>query len=139
MPSARKTAVDHIDARMAGKRACVADRAALIRSFTLDYNGLGEAMANPDRALLVELLNRLGSTDDAIVLAAARELHQKAAESGLSWDELLQPDQSDDVDESHESAEAAAPAPGSDETARLIDRLLRKGVSDTLREDLTEM
>ncbi len=26
-----------------------------------------------------------------------------------------------------------------DEVARLIDRLLRKGVSDNLREDLTEM
>jgi hypothetical protein len=97
-------------------------------------------MANPDRAVLVELLNRLGSTDDAAVLAAARELHGKAAESGLSWDELLQLDQTDDaVDDGHQSAEVSVPAPGSDETARLIDRLLRKGVSDTLQEDLTEM
>jgi hypothetical protein len=96
-------------------------------------------MANPDRAILVELLNRLGSTDDATVLTAARELHQKAAESGMSWDELLRLDQADDpLDDGH-SPEASAPTPGSDETARLIDRLLRKGVSDTLRDDLTEM
>ena len=32
-----------------------------------------------------------------------------------------------------------AASPAADETARLIDRLLRKGVSDDLREDLTEM
>jgi hypothetical protein len=99
-------------------------------------------MTDPDRAALIELLDRLGSSDDATVLAAARALHRKAAESGLSWDELLRLDQDDHetaADASDESQEAPHVSPDAAETARLIDRLLRKGVSDTLREDLTDM
>jgi len=99
-------------------------------------------MTNEDRAALVELLDRLGSSDDATVLEAARALHRKAAESGLSWDELLRLDQNDPdtaTDQSDESQEPAFVGPDAAETARLIDRVLRKGVSDTLREDLTEM
>ena len=95
-------------------------------------------MTNVDRAALIDLLDRLGSDDDAAVLEAARALHRKAAESGLSWDDLIRLDGADDEPAAHE--EQASPAsPDADETTRLIDRLLRKGVSDTLREDLTEM
>ena len=99
-------------------------------------------MTNEDRAALVELLDRLGSSDDATVLEAARALHRKAAESGLSWDELLRLDQDDSqtaTDESDERQETLSVSPDVTETERLIDRVLRKGVSDTLREDLTEM
>jgi hypothetical protein len=99
-------------------------------------------MTDVDRAALIELLNRLGSDDDATVLEAARALHRQAAESGLSWDDLLRLDQSDDEPASadgDESREVAAASPDDAETARLIDRLLRKGVSDDLREDLAEM
>ncbi|MPZ38401.1 MAG: hypothetical protein GEU95_10080 [Rhizobiales bacterium] len=104
-------------------------------------------MADVDRAALIELLNRLGSDDDATVLEAARGLHRKAAESGLSWDDVLRLDQTDDEpaddepvgDEAGERQEAAAAKPDDAVTTRLIDRLLRKGVSNDLREDLTEM
>lgn len=95
-------------------------------------------MTSVDRNALIELLDRLGSTDDAAVLEAARALHRKAAESGLSWDELLS--RFDDAAPAVDEGEAAlAPVPNTDETARLIDRLLRKDVSDNLRDDLTEM
>lgn len=92
-------------------------------------------MTSQDRAALIELLERLGSPDDATVLAAARALHRKAAESGLSWDDLIALGR----EEQTGASDAAAP-PGTDaETERLIERLLRKGLSDTLRADLTEM
>jgi len=91
-------------------------------------------MTTLDRAALIDLLDRLGSADDAAVLEAARALHRKAAESGLSWDDLIRLDEAAD-----EGEEASPPSPGTDETTRLIDRLLRKGVSEALREDLTDM
>jgi hypothetical protein len=99
-------------------------------------------MTNLDRAALIDLLDRLGSSDDATVLEAARALHRKAAESGLSWDDLLRLDQPDDdtaVDASGEGEAASVASPDVGDTVRLIDRLLRKGVSDNLREDLIEM
>jgi hypothetical protein len=99
-------------------------------------------MASFDRAGFIELLDRLGAENDATVLEAARELHRKAAQSGLSWDELL----TLELDGHEEPAEeAAAPedvegvSADSAETLRLIERLLRKDLSDTLREDLAEM
>jgi len=93
-------------------------------------------MENVDRAALIELLDRLGSNDDATVLEAARALHRKAAESGLSWDDLIRLDRTDD-----EPAADAAPltSPDADETTRLIERLLRTDLSENLREDLAEM
>ena len=47
-------------------------------------------MPDFDRAELLELLGRLGAPDDADVLAAARALHGKVSEAGLTWDTLLQ-------------------------------------------------
>jgi hypothetical protein len=95
-------------------------------------------MTSEDRATLIELLDRLGSADDATVLEAARALHRKVAESGLSWDDLLRVEEADPTPAVSE-AEAVPSSAGADEITRLIDRLLRKGVSDNLREDLTEM
>jgi len=98
-------------------------------------------MTSLNRNDLVELLERLGSEDDAAVLEAARALHRKVAESGLSWDDLLQPDRADeDPADIPEEVDAVVPVgPDAAETLRLIDRLLRKGVSESLREDLLEM
>jgi len=93
-------------------------------------------MTNEDRAALIELLDRLGSSDDATVLEAARSLNRKVTEAGLSWDDLIA---LDDAAPADEAEEMTAPSPDSDETSRLIDRLLRKGVSENLREDLAEM
>lgn len=95
-------------------------------------------MTTVDRAALIALLDRLGSDDDAAVLEAARALHRAAAEAGLSWDDLIALEQDDD-DQDDTGAVTAAPGPDGAETLRLIDRLLRKGVSDDLRQDLLEM
>ena len=100
-------------------------------------------MPDLDRAELLDLLGRLGAEDDSTVLAAARALHGKLRESGLTWDELLQleADTSDDDTGQHDTAEGdgALPTAGKDEAARLIERLLaRPSISDTLREELVE-
>jgi hypothetical protein len=97
-------------------------------------------MSEFDRASLIELLERLSSADDATVLEAARALHRKTEQAGLSWDELIRPDDDDRVDDTVEEPRRAAIAdPDTAEVTRLIERLLRKGVSETLRDDLTEM
>ena len=96
-------------------------------------------MPNLDRDALIELLDRLGSTEDATVLEAARTLHRKAAETGLSWDDLIRSDDPTPAPAVDQGEAVAAPIPNTDETTRLIDRLLRKGVSDNLREDLADM
>lgn len=93
-------------------------------------------MTGEDRAALIELLDRLGSSDDAAVLDAARALHRKVVEAGLSWDDIIGLESAAPVDE---DVTAAAPGPDADEITRLIDRLLRNGVSETTREDLAEM
>jgi hypothetical protein len=101
-------------------------------------------MPDLDRAELLDLLGRLGAEDDATVLAAARALHGKLRESGLTWDELLQleADTSDDDTGQHDDT---APTDGALATGdkadvlRLIERLLaRPSISDTLREELVE-
>lgn len=93
-------------------------------------------MTSEDRAALIELLDRLGSSDDAAVVEAARALNRKVAEAGLSWDDIIA---LEEVAPADEAEEVTAPSPDADETTRLIDRLLRKGVSENLREDLTDM
>jgi hypothetical protein len=90
-----------------------------------------------DRAALIELLDRLGASDDATVLEAARALNRKVIEAGLSWNDLIELDAG--TAPADASEDVAAPSPDADETRRLIERLLRTGVSDNLREDLTAM
>jgi hypothetical protein len=96
-------------------------------------------MTDVDRTALIELLNRLGSDDDATVLDAGRGLHRMAAESGLSWGDLLRQDRVEDEPEVDDSPAVKMASPDDAETARLIERLLRTGISADLREDLTEM
>jgi hypothetical protein len=108
-------------------------------------------MANLDRAEIIELLGRLGVDDSEAALAAARELHRKVGASGLTWDDVVRTnlDASTDADDEpldepladQEEAEAGAPSDADKaEAGRLIDGLLaRKTLSDTTREDLTEM
>ena len=94
-------------------------------------------MNDSDRAELIALLDRLGAGDDVAVLEAARALHRKATESGQGWDGLLRDADWEPVED--DTPEAAPPTPDAAETARLIDRLLRRDLSETLREDLAEM
>jgi hypothetical protein len=103
-------------------------------------------MPDLDRAELLELLGRLGASDDAIVLAAARELHGKVSESGLTWDTLLRLDadatghEQDDSPHEETSTPGERPGGGKAEVALLIERLLaRASISDALREELVDL
>ncbi len=42
-----------------------------------------------DRDSFIRLLEKLGDPDDAATLAAAREIDQRMAEAGITWDMLL--------------------------------------------------
>jgi hypothetical protein len=96
-------------------------------------------MAALDRGELIELLERLGADSDATVLDAARALHRKAAEAGQSWDDIIRPASSFDERPDDESSAAAEPDPDTADVARLIERLMRRGVSEELRGELAEM
>lgn len=98
-----------------------------------------------DRESFIELLNRLGDGDDQVVLAAARTIHARVAESGFGWDGLLLPAGARSDQPVPPGASTPRPVlptlPAADETdADLIDRLLRDyDLSDMTRGDLLEM
>jgi hypothetical protein len=110
-------------------------------------------MARLDRADVVELLGRLGAENQETVVDAARELHRKMSEAGLTWDDLLRANWEPRAQEAEDGAAAEEPSeaemPIDDEAVsdadkaeatRMIGRLLaRKDISGNLREDLTEM
>lgn len=100
---------------------------------------------------VIELLERLGSEDDAEVLEAARQMHARLTAAGLTWDELLAPDDDEDYDEDYDEDEyedgededdtepeaPAATAEDDAEALKLIDKLLaRPGISDDFRDEL---
>jgi hypothetical protein len=103
-----------------------------------------------DRAAVIVLLDRLGSANNDAVLTSARELHAMVNQAGTGWDELLRPpavwpgaeiETEAEAEAEHGQAEGAESGDLTTEeqadATRLIERLLtRKGISDTLREDL---
>jgi hypothetical protein len=109
-------------------------------------------MASLDRPSVVELLGRLGEDNEQTVVQAARELHAKVVESGLTWNDLLRPETEiagadadvspDATSDADRPAETAVEPSAADkaEVARLIERLLaRQNLSSTLREDLADI
>jgi hypothetical protein len=109
-------------------------------------------MASLDRQSIVELLGRLGEDNEQTVVQAARELHAKVADSGLTWNDLLRPESEiagadadvspDATSDADRPAETAGEPSAADkaEVARLIERLLaRQNLSSTLREDLADI
>jgi len=101
-------------------------------------------MADLDRTALIELLGRLGADSDEAVLQAARELSRTVGESGRTWDDLLRANfdagSVDIVPEEPAASTSDTPRGGKAEVAQMIERLLaRKSISDTLRDDLTEL
>lgn len=81
-------------------------------------------MPNIDRASFLALLSRLGSGDDADVLAAAREASRRLASSGLGWEDVLRP-----------PAPPAIELSGDD--AVMIDRLLgAPDLTEATRDEL---
>ncbi|MAF48927.1 MAG: hypothetical protein QGH73_14470 [Rhodospirillales bacterium] len=63
-------------------------------------------LANLNREDFIELLKKLGAEGDDEVLASARDLHARITVAGISWDELLVPEQSDDESEDELEDEA---------------------------------
>ncbi len=110
----------------------------------------------------IAILNRLGSDEDEEVLQAARQAHARIAASGLSWEDLLVPDEpadesdepadeSDEADETEdgelealedESPAERAGAGGAEKDAdslALIGKLLaRSDISAELRAELED-
>ena len=109
-----------------------------------------------DRSVVIDLLTRMGSDKDEEVLESARQAHALVTAAGVSWEELLVPDRSedDDDDEDYDDEDdedldddaedqdpvEESPAEAAErnaESLKLIDRLLGKsGTSDALREEL---
>lgn len=122
-------------------------------------------MAEIDRDDLIDLLERLGSDDDAEVLAVAREVHRRVTEAELTWDDLLvwdedeedddwdQAEDEEDIGEAEVEADTLRPAavrPRPDPAAMgdieslpddaLIDRILGEcDLSDETRRDLLDL
>ena len=65
-------------------------------------------MAELNRERIIELLNRLGSEDDADVVKAARTLHREVTAAGFGWDALLTPEKVDEPAPPDEEEEEAA-------------------------------
>jgi hypothetical protein len=115
---------------------------------------------NSARTSVIALLEKLGSEDDAEVLAAARWVNAKVSEMGVTWEELLVPDDdsavqpvryadSDDADDegSDEADDAGDVTSGPgfaavDDTSEDINRIEQMkaipGISDALREELDD-
>jgi len=75
-------------------------------------------MADLNRERIIELLNRLGSDDDAEVVGTARTLHGEVTAAGLGWDALLIPEDYEDPaiedDDLEEEEDEADPDPDPD-------------------------
>ncbi len=103
-------------------------------------------MAEPlNRDQVIELLDNLGRERDEDVLAAAREVHVRISEAGVSWRDLLLPatgaDQSSDIDPGEDTGDTD-PVPQTKTNAdalTLIEALLAKpGISADLRQELAD-
>ena len=93
-----------------------------------------------DRDSFIALLDRLGDTDDAQVLAAAREIHQRMTTASLRWKDLLLPPDSGEADSGPDDGGTSldSQAPPVSEDYALVDRLLaRSGLSQESRDELT--
>ncbi len=98
-----------------------------------------------ERDNVIELLKRLGSDQDEVVLEAARQVHAQITVAGMTWEDLLVPDVTADDGDDFEYQDAADETPEpSAETAKkdadslaLIDELLAKtDISEDFREEL---
>ena len=114
-----------------------------------------------NRGELISLLEGLGDDADERVIDAARTIHQRVTSTGVTWDELLVPEEVDEPDEDPDDdwdedededkdegeGEGEDVGRGRDEAApleqgkhavalALIDDLLARDISETAREEL---
>lgn len=94
---------------------------------------------------VIELLKRLGSDQNEVVLEAARQVHAQITVAGMTWEDLLVPDvaaaDGNDVEyqdtEDETSEPPAETAMKDSDSLALIDEMLAKaGISEDLREEL---
>ncbi|HEV7369786.1 hypothetical protein [Arenibaculum sp.] len=94
-----------------------------------------------DRDELIDLLERLGSPDDASALDAARLLDRTVREAGTTWAELLvsvDDETAVPVPSGREAPPRSTPEPGSD--LGLIDHMLSTyDLTPQTRQDLEDM
>jgi len=80
-----------------------------------------------DRDGLIALLDRLGSPDDAVALAAAREVDARLKREGLTWDAVLAAPAADAPDDDPVPVPEAAPLGDTAADLATIERLLAVG------------
>lgn len=110
------------------------------------------------RSSVIALLNRFESEDDADVLAAARDVHAKISEMGVSWDELLVPedeseaapvryagaataydDDADETDEAIPGSPSFEPVGEAAEDVKRIEQIKAiSGISESLKAELDD-
>ena len=98
-----------------------------------------------ERNQIIQLLTNLGKEQDDEVLSAARSLHRRVTESGLTWEDLLVEDQSEINNEYQDNylkdEDENSPEINVDETQTLslIEKLLANdNFSSDLHEELME-
>jgi hypothetical protein len=102
-----------------------------------------------NRGELISLLEGLGDDADERVIEAARTIHQRVTSTGVTWDELLVPEEVDEPDEERDDdldedediglgpdEEAPLEQPNHAVALALIDDLLARDISETAREEL---
>ena len=99
-------------------------------------------IANLDRQKFIGLLEKLGDQSDDEALKAARDLHAQLVVSGLTWDDLLLPEEPDlEAEEPDLEAEAGDIILSQEEVSEalaLISQIAELGVSKETKEELEE-
>jgi hypothetical protein len=108
-------------------------------------------MSKLDRDRLIALLERLGGSDDADVLAAGREIARHVNDAGASWDALLASpdhpagappataDTTPDEPPLSDSGEKLSAEETAQAKAELAAVLAIKGISDSTRSEIEEL
>ena len=98
-------------------------------------------IANLNRQKFIDLLNKLGDPNDDEVIAAARDLHAQVVVSGLTWDDLLFPEEEEEEEEKEEKEEKEEPPLSEEEKKEalsLINQISELGVSAETKKELEE-
>ena len=106
-------------------------------------------LANLDRQTFIDLLDKLGDQSDDEALTAARDLHAQLVVSGLTWDDLLLPEESspeseepdlesEEPDLETEVGEFLLSEEEIKEALALISQITEFGVSKETREELED-
>ena len=92
-------------------------------------------MSEIDRDTLIASLESMSDEEDSKALEAARQASRLVSEAGLSWGDVLLPEQSDDDEEQSSPELDLSDIP--DDEAKLVEMLLaRSDLNDDTRDDL---